>query len=165
MRPRTVAIRSWSVPVRHLVFSLVIPASVLLLAAPVAAQHAYPAKGQSAATQAKDESACSQWATGKTGYDPAHPPQPAVAQPSPVTGSGARVRGAARGAVIGGVITGDAGRGAATGAVVGGVRQRVGNRRAADAQNQATAQQVEAAHAAYVQARSSCLSGRGYSVK
>jgi hypothetical protein len=143
--------------------------SVLCVLAPAAAeaqpqQHAYPAKGQSSARQAKDQSECSSWATKQTGYNPASPPPVAVAQPAPVTGSGARVRGAARGAVIGGIVTGDAGRGAATGAVLGGVRQRVTNRRAADAQNQANAQHAQATAASWSQARGACLTGRGYTV-
>ena len=42
------------------------------LAAPgaVAQQFTYPAKGQSAEQQKKDEAECSQWATGQTGIDP-----------------------------------------------------------------------------------------------
>jgi hypothetical protein len=65
-------------------------------------QHAYPAKGQSAARQHHDEAECSTWATDKSGYDPQRPPPVGEAQPAPVTGSGARVRGAAVGAAVGG---------------------------------------------------------------
>lgn len=151
---------------RHVAYSLAVAVCTFLMTSTDAtAQYAYPAKGQSAATQAKDEAACSKWATGKTGYDPARPPPVAVAQPAPVTGSGARVRGAAGGAAIGAISGGDVGDAAVAGAVVGGVRRRAANRRAADAQNQAGAQQAQAANASYVQARSSCLSGRGYSIK
>jgi hypothetical protein len=151
---------------RHLTLSPAVAACVVLFAgAPAAAQYAYPAKGQSAATQAKDEAECSKWATGKTGFDPARPPPVAVAQPAPVTGSGARLRGAAAGAAISGISGGDAGEGALAGAAIGGVRRRAANRRAAEAQNQANAQQAQGVNAAYAQARGACLSGRGYSVK
>lgn len=140
---------------------------ILLIAASDAAavQHAYPAKGQSASKQAKDEAECSRWATGKTHYDPAHPPAVAKAEPAKVTGSGSRVKGAAVGAVIGGVSGGSAGEGAVAGAVAGGVSRRIRNRRAAKAQNEAASQQAQASRASYDQARSACLTGRGYSVK
>jgi hypothetical protein len=134
-------------------------------AALAAAPHAYPAKGQSAAQQDKDERECSAWATSKTGYDPARPPSAPVAKPAPVTGSGSRARGAAAGAIIGGVSGGDAGDAALAGAAIGGVSRRVKNRRAADAQNQANAQQIRASESSFYQARASCLTGRGYSVK
>jgi hypothetical protein len=141
-------------------------AAIFAFAAPVAvAQHAYPAKGQSQQTQAKDETECSAWATKQTGFDPANPPVAAKAAPAPVTGSGARVKGAAVGAAVGGISGGDVGEAAAVGAVAGGVARRSANRRAAAAQNQAASQQVAAAQASYAQARSACLTGRGYTVK
>ena len=137
----------------------------LVLAAPVAAtEYAYPARGQSAATQRRDENACHAWAVQHSGYDPAHPPVVAAATPAPVTGSGARVRGAAVGAV-GGAIGGNAGAGALAGAAAGGILRRARNRRAADEQNAATAQQLQAARAGYDHARAACLTGRGYTVK
>lgn len=139
-----------------------------VLAADVApaqpAQHAYPAKGQGAAQQAKDQGECSAWATRQTGYDPAHPPAVAVAQPTPVTGSGARVRGAAMGAAVGGITGGDVGDAAVRGAVVGGVVKRVRNRRAANTQNQANQVQAAATAGGWAQARGACLTGRGYTV-
>ena len=128
-------------------------------------QHAYPAKGQSASRQQHDEAECSTWATNKTGYDPAHPPVVGTAQPAPVTGSGARVRGAAVGAAVGGITGGDVGDSAVRGAVVGGVVRRVKTRRAANEANQYNAQQVSAAQAAWAQARGACLTGRGYTVR
>lgn len=105
--------------------------------------------------QGSNQAACSAQATQQTGYDPARPPGQAVASPQ-VAGSGSRVRGAAAGALIGGA-AGDAGTGAAAGAVAGGVAQRSRNRRAARAQNDATAQQQQA----YNQALSNCLASRG----
>ncbi len=138
-----------------------------LLAAPalVSAQAVYPAQNQSPEQQAKDEAECKQWAINESGYDPAHPPVPAQAQAAPVTGSGARVRGAAGGAIIAGATGGDAGKGAAAGAVAGGVVRRNKNRQAAAQANQASAQQVQAAETAFVNAKIACLQGRGYSVK
>lgn len=151
---------------KHVFYSLTVAACTLLMTStPATAQYAYPAKGQSAATQTKDEAECSKWATGKTGFDPARPPPAPVAQPAPVTGSGARLRGAAAGAAISGISGGDAGEGALAGAAVGGIARRSANRRAAAAQNQANAQQAQGANAEYVQARGACLTGRGYSVK
>ena len=126
---------------------------------------AYPAKGQSPAKQAKDEGECSAWATKQTGYDPAHPPVVTQAKPTPVTGSGARVRGAAMGAAVGGIAGNDVGDAAVRGAVVGGVAQRVRNRRAATQANQANQAQVQASANGWAQARSACLSGRGYTTR
>jgi hypothetical protein len=130
-----------------------------------AAQYVYPAQGQSQSKQAKDEHACSKWATGQSGFDPAHPPLVAQNAPAPVTGSGARLRGAGAGAAVGAISGGNAGTGALAGAAVGGVGRRVRNARSATAQNQANAQQVADRQAAYDRARGACLSGRGYSVK
>jgi hypothetical protein len=141
--------------------------AALALALPAgAAQVVYPAKGQSADQQKKDESACYSWATQQTGFDPAKPPPAAApAQPAPVTGSGARARGAAAGAVIGGASGGDAGQAAVAGAAVGASRQRRENRQVAESQNQAASQQQAAGQDAFYKARAACLEGRGYSVK
>ena len=81
-----------------------------------AQQYVYPAKGQSPDQQKKDEGECHTWAIQQSKYDPANPPKQAAA-PAPATTAtsttpGAGARGAARGAVVGGVM-GDAGAGAA----------------------------------------------------
>ena len=139
---------------------------IALMATPAtASQYAYPAKGQSPATQRKDEAACSTWATRQSGFDPAHPPIAATAAPAPVTGSGARVKGAAVGATVGAVSGGDVGDSALAGAVVGGVARRSANRRAARAQNAANEQQRLASQAGFDQARAACLTGKGYTVR
>ena len=143
---------------------LLVLAAALAAQAASAQQYVYPQKGQSAAKQHKDETACSSWARSQSGYDPAHPPVPVQAEAAPVTGSGARARGAAGGAIVG-AIGGNAGAGAAAGAVAGGLRRRVRNANAAEAQNQAAAQHVADLQASYYRARAACLSGRGYSVK
>ncbi len=129
-----------------------------------AQQYAYPAKGQSADQQKKDEAECGSWAVKQSGFDPEKPP-PAPAAQAPVTGSGARARGAAAGAIIGGATGGDTGDSAKAGAVVGGVAQRSSNRRAAAQQNDAAAQQTAAGQGAYTKARGACLEGKGYTVK
>lgn len=48
----------------------------------VAQQVIYPAKGQSAAQQKKDETECHAWAKKQTGYDPEQATQYAVAPPA-----------------------------------------------------------------------------------
>lgn len=132
--------------------------------AAAAQQYAYPAKGQSPDQQKKDEAACGSWAVQQTGFDPAKPP-PAPAAQAPVTGSGARVKGAAAGAIIGGATGGDAGDSALAGAAVGGIAKRNANRKAAAQQDQAAAQQTAAGQGAYTKARGACLEGKGYTVK
>jgi YMGG-like Gly-zipper len=149
----------------------------------------YPAKGQSAEQQSKDELECQGWAKQNTGVDPlalaseaAQPPPVSAAPADTSRPGGQRVKGAARGAVGGaaiGAIAGDAGKGAAIGAVggtmAGGARKRREGREAATTQQsaQADAQQQAAAHSAEVQqklatfnkAYAACLEGKGYSVK
>ena len=134
-----------------------------------AQQFVYPAKGQSPQQQKSDETACAQWATQQTGFDPAKPPPPQAAAKPPTTATGstpgAGVRGAARGAVVGEVVGGDAGAGAAAGAAAARAQSR---RQNAAAQQQGQQQQQAAAQqqsAAYAKARAACLEGRGYTVK
>jgi hypothetical protein len=134
-----------------------------------AQQYVYPAKGQSAEQQKKDEFECHQWAVTQTGVDPAKPaPQAAApAAPSTPTGvtPGAGVRGAARGAVVGEIVGDDAG----TGAAVGATAARAQSRRQNVQQQQQAAQQQQQAQGAqqagYAKARAACLEGRGYTVK
>ncbi len=128
----------------------------------------YPAKGQSAQQQQRDDGECYVWAKNNTGIDPAvvasTPPPP----PGPATGGGERVAGAARGAAGGaaiGAIAGDAGKGAAVGAVAG---TMAGGARAR--QNQAAQQQAAAAGQqqqinTFYRAYGACMEGRGYTVK
>jgi hypothetical protein len=128
-------------------------------------QYVYPSRGQTPEQQKTDEAQCHAWAVQQSGYNPANPQAVAKAQPAPVTGSGARVRGAAAGAVVGEIGGNDVGNAAAKGAIAGGVVRRNKNRAAAAQQNQAAAQQQQAATASYQKARQACLEGRGYSVK
>ena len=139
--------------------------------APVIAQQIiYPANGQSAEQQQKDESECYVWAKEQTGYDPAQSTQYAVA-PAQQSVGGERLGGAARGAAGGaiiGAIAGNAGKGAAIGAVggtvLGGARQRGKedeNQQAVANQQQAIAQQQQN----YQRAYTACFEGRGYTVR
>jgi hypothetical protein len=139
-------------------------AAVLAATAADAQQYVYPMRGQSPDRQSNDIAACSKWARSQSGYDPAHPPPMAQAEPAPVTGSGARARGAAGGAIVG-AIGGNAGGGAAAGALAGGMTRRMRNRNAANSQNEAAQQQAAQLQDSYYRARGACLTGRGYSVK
>jgi len=118
----------------------------------------YPAKGQSAQQQQKDDGECYSWSKTNTGIDPA-----AVAQTPPPQqkAGGERARGAARGAVVGEVVGDNPGGGAAAGAVVGGARAR--NNQAAQ-QQQAQGQKTQAMDTFY-RAYAACMEGRGYTVK
>jgi hypothetical protein len=128
----------------------------------------YPAKGQSAQQQSKDEGNCYAWAKQHTGIDPAAVASQPTKQEGPAVGGGERVQGAARGAVGGlavGAIAGDAGKGAAIGAVAG---TMVGGHRARK-NKAAKEQQAEQAKAGALQqfnkAFGVCMEGRGYTVK
>jgi hypothetical protein len=150
---------------------LVIQLVTLTLTVPAAAAQpiVYPAKGQSAQQQKKDDAECYAWAKQTTGIDPAAvasspPPQ----DTGPATGGGQRVRGAARGALGGaaiGAIAGDAGTGAGVGAVVGTMAGGRQARQQQAAQNQqSVAQQQELINTHY-RAFGACMEGRGYTIK
>ena len=145
-----------------------IGACIFAASGAAAQQFVYPAKGQSAQQQKKDEGECHQWAVQQTGVDPtkAAPAAPPPPPPTTATGvtPGAGARGAARGAVVGGIV-GDAGAGAAAGAVAARGQSR---RQNAAQQQQAVQQQQQAQgaqQASYAKARAACLEGRGYTVK
>ena len=125
----------------------------------LAAQYVYPSQGQTPEQQSKDEYECHSWAVQQTGVDPTRPTSASG------NNGGRRLGGTAvRGAVIGGVIgslDGNWGKGAAigagAGAVVGAGRNASNRARREEANRQANTE--------YVRARSSCLIGRGYTVK
>ena len=131
----------------------------------------YPAKGQSASQQQKDEGECNTWAKGNTGVDPAAiaaAPPPSAPAPAP---GGQRIAGAAKGAIVGGLVTGgdDSGAkaGAAVGAMAGGAKARQQQRAQAQAQQQAQQQQAQAQQKldTFYKAFGACMEGRGYTVK
>ena len=150
---------------------LVLHLVALGLTVPAAAQKpiVYPAKGQSAEQQKKDDAECYAWAKQTTGIDPAvvassPPPQ----QTGPAAGGGQRVRGAARGAAGGaaiGAIAGDAGEGAAIGAVVGTMAGGRQARQQQAAQNQHAVSQQQELINTHQRAFSACMEGRGYTIK
>ena len=144
-----------------------IAGSALLATVALAQQYVYPAKGQSADQQKKDEYECHQWAVNQTGFDPTKAPPPAAAAPPPATGAsrGSGARGAARGAVVGEVIADDASTGAAVGAVAARGQSRRDNKAQAQAAGQQQQQASSSQQAGYSKARAACLEGRGYSIK
>jgi hypothetical protein len=130
--------------------------------------YVYPAKGQSAEKQARDQQDCHEWAVKQTGVDPEKVAAQA-AQPSD-TGRGP-LAGMAEGAGIGalaGAGEGAAGAGAARGVGIGRVVSMVRARRAREEQHDAymqAHQEEEAQLANYDRAYSACLTGRGYTVQ
>ncbi|MBT9611931.1 MAG: hypothetical protein IV108_01530 [Burkholderiales bacterium] len=151
-----------------------------LVSAPVFAQQIiYPAKGQSAKQQQKDEAECYAWAKGQTGYDPVQGTQYVAPPPPPKQATGGeRGKGAVRGALGGaaiGAIAGDTGKGAAIGATMGvmagGAKQRKKeevNQQAQAQHQQAVAQQQQASaqqKQQFQRAYGACFEGRGYTVK
>lgn len=124
----------------------------------------YPAKGQSAQKQDKDDGECYSWAKQSTGVDPAQ----IAGTPAPKAGPGGeRARGAARGAVGGaaiGAIAGDAGKGAGVGAVAGTMAGGHRSRQKEAAQNQQSGSQQQSMDT-YYRAYSACMSGRGYTIQ
>ena len=118
--------------------------------------YVYPAKGQTAEQQQKDQYECHEWAVQQTGFDPSQPVEQSTPRGSVMGGA---ARGAALGAV-GGAIGGDAGKGAAIGAAVGGLHSVMSNRRANEQQQQAYNNSM----AGYDRAYGACLKGRGYTV-
>jgi hypothetical protein len=122
---------------------------------------AYPAKGQSPDQQAQDDGQCYGWARSHTGVDPS---AAAPAQPSgPAVGGGERARGAAGGAVIGGLANGSDGArtGAAIGIVAGGVRARQNQR----AQQASAQQHQQGSLDTFYRAYAACMESRGYTVR
>lgn len=141
----------------HFNLQLAVGAALLTIAfaAPAQKPTPYPAKGQSASQQSKDDGECLAWAKTNTGIDPAAPP-PAP----PPEKSGQRVKGAAAGAAVGAIGGNDVGNAAVKGAVVGGVAKR--NQRRGAEQAAATTQQQNVG--TYYKAYGSCMTGRGYTI-
>lgn len=138
----------------------------------------YPAKGQSAEKQKKDQSECYAWAKDQTGFDPMTAAAPntdsaakAAKEQTAEATQGQAVKGAAKGAAAGALIgaaAGDAGKGAAVGAAAGGVGGRAGKKRAEKSAASEGASQATAASNQKVdtfkKAAGTCLEGRGYTL-
>jgi hypothetical protein len=147
--------------------------------------YVFPAAGQAADQQSKDEAECYNWAASNTGTDPfelekqsaqqAQQTEQQVAQAQAATqGAGVKgaARGAAAGALIGEIYDGDSSQGAAYGAAAGAVASRRRSRAASQqaqqqakeqggAQQQATAEQI----GNFKKAFSVCLEAKEYMVK
>jgi hypothetical protein len=132
--------------------------------------YVYPAKGQSQAQQANDESVCYKSARSKTGVDPANLP-PAKPQ-STTAHQGGAVRGAAGGAAGGaaiGAVAGNAGQGAAIGAVAGALVGRGGQNALNNAEQHYAQANAQAQHSQSInnfrRAFAACVESKGYTVK
>lgn len=152
--------------------TLVFGIATLAVAIGAAAQQPviYPAKGQSAAQQNRDQGECHVWAKNSTGVDPAVVArQPVPQETGPAAGGGERVRGAARGAVggaiIGEVAGNNGGEGAAAGAVLGTMRGGREARHNQAARNQQAQGQQQQTINVYHRAYSACMEGRGYTIR
>ena len=144
---------------------------VVLLSASVACAEpvAYPMKGQSSDQQNRDEYECHQSAQKETGVDPVALAEQMAAPSSSgsKSGLGSGASGAALGAARG-AADGDAGAGALHGVGMGRLIAVVRSRRQMEKQQDAASSQnadVRAQLEKYDQSYSTCLTGRGYSVK
>ena len=145
----------------------------------------FPAEGQDAEQQSKDEVTCYEWAVGNTGSDPfdlakkeqadaekARQEAEQAKRTGQGAGAGGAIKGAAAGALIGEIANDDASEGAAWGAAAGLVRDR---RKAREAQYSAEknasskAEQRERATdeqlSNFKKAFSVCLEAKEYMVK
>jgi predicted lipid-binding transport protein (Tim44 family) len=144
----------------------------MVLAAPsmAAEPEVYPAKGQTAEQQERDQYACHEWATKETGVDPVALAEEKLAAPTPGEHEG-KTGGMARSAGIGamgGAMEGDAGAGAMRGLGIGRMVSVIRAKRQLREQQSADAQEASALQAQlekYDRAYAACLTGRGYSVK
>ena len=77
----------------------------------------FPSQGQSEEQMEKDKYECYQWAKKETGFDPMEIPKATAPPPKEEPQKGGLVRGAAGGAIVGGIIDGSDGakKGAAAG--------------------------------------------------
>jgi len=152
------------------IFACAAAAALILSPAAALAQKpvVYPAKGQSAQQNQKDDAACMTWAKQETGIDPVAASAPPPQQTGPATGGGERLHRAARGAVGGAVIggiAGDAGTGAGVGAAAGTMAGGARARQNQAAQNQAAVQQQQQTLATFWRAYGACMEGRGYTIR
>ena len=141
-------------------------AALVLASTATAAPIVYPAKGQSAEQQSKDDGECYVWAKNNTGIDPAVAAQN-PAKPQESGPGGERVKGALGGALGGaaiGAIAGDAGKGAGIGAVLGTMSGGRQARRNEEARQQQAEQQQQNTINTFYRAYGACMSARGYSV-
>lgn len=109
----------------------------------------YPAKGQTAEQQQRDDAECQAWARQTTGYDPGT----STAKGAGIGALVGALGGAAAGAAIG-AATGSAGTGAAIGAAAGGI---------GGAATGGTMQYTKSKES-YERAYGNCMTAKGYTV-
>jgi hypothetical protein len=127
--------------------------------------YVYPAKGQSAEKQARDQQDCHEWAVKQTGVDPE---KLAARSGKPSDAGRGGLAGMAEGAGVGALAGAGEGAGAARGVGIGRVVSMVRARRAREEQHDAymqAHQEEDAQLAKYDRAYSACLTGRGYTVQ
>jgi hypothetical protein len=148
-------------------------AACLALARPAVAAEpeVYPAKGQTAEQQERDQYACHEWSTKETGVDPVILAEEKLATPTPAQqggkAGGSMARSAGLGA-MGGAMEGDAGAGAMRGMGIGRMVSVIRAKRQLREHQSADAQEASALQAQlekYDRAYAACLTGRGYAVK
>lgn len=136
----------------------------------------YPAKGQDADQQMKDQLASYNWATEQTKWDPYEAYDVLVqegyaAAQSAEEAQGGLIGGAARGALAGlaiGAIAGDAGKGAAIGATAGGLAGGSRSRRQRQAAESAADQAIneyKSKFEVWDKNWSASMEGLGYTIK
>lgn len=140
--------------------------ATLVIASPViAAPVIYPAQGQSAEQQQKDEFDCYNWAKDQSGFDPKSSSDTATAQAQ--TKRGTAVKGALVGGAAGAIFgssSKNTRNSAIGGAVIGGAAQSRQNRQSQQQADQYNAN-VAAQRSNYDRAHAACLEGKGYTVK
>jgi hypothetical protein len=147
--------------------------------------YVFPAEGQEASQQSKDEADCYEWAAGNTGIDPFDTAKQAESEQREAKkakedakkagkGSGAKgaVGGAAAGALIGEIAGDDAGKGAAIGATVGFLGGRRHKKKKQGAAEEQAEQQAKSSRRhsreqmeSFRKAFSVCLEAKDYMVK
>ena len=143
--------------------------------------HTFPAKGQVAAQQQKDELECYRWAVQDSGFDPlaaAGELQPVQPPPSERKDGASTAEGAAKGTVAGaaagaviGAIAGDTGKGAGIGAgtgLLGGVLVAKHKQKEADrehASQAATQAEAQKKLDGFKKGYCACMEAKNYVVK
>jgi uncharacterized protein YcfJ len=149
------------------------PQTVVVRAPPQPKIFVYPSSGQTQQQVDRDRYECHVWAVQQTGVDPSsQASQVVVVQQAPPPGA-ATATGAVAGAIVGSAVAGPYNSGAgfllgaATGAIIGAASDANAQAKAKQAQQQIdqAAAAAQAGANAYRGAFSSCLQGRGYTVK
>lgn len=143
-------------------------ACALAGAAAAAEPVVYPAKGQTAEQQERDQFECHQWATKDTGVDPVALAEQKLAATPPAQPKGHSAAAGAGLGAAGGAMEGDAAAGASRGFGIGRMISVMRSKRQLREQQSANTQEASAMQTqldTYDRAYAACLTGRGYSVK